>query len=252
MYYYIVEPLTTQAEKKRVEEIKMILSQLGIAGEFAVASPARTVEEHLELAFRKGFSTIVGIGRDSLASQVAGRLIATGYTKAALGFIPLQTGQELWQMIGATSIRQICESLRTRRVLSIDAMAINDEKFFITPATAHFSRPLRFQLIFPHYGLEGQFTNLSIMPTGQLTISDASQVTQSWFSRLFRKPQADNSSATQLMIEECQLLTERPCSLIVDSLAFAQTPIQLQHRPQVLKLIVNRAKITEKENSSTN
>jgi diacylglycerol kinase family enzyme len=250
MYYYIVEPLTTQAEKRKIEEIKAILSQLGIAGEFAVASPARTVEEHMQLAIKKGFSTVVGIGSDALANKVASTLLRYRHDQAAMGVIPFSPQQQLWQMIGGTNLREICESLRTRLIISIDAVRLTERDFFITEASIHQEQPVRFHLAYNHLHLAGQFTDLTITNTGFVQLWDSTynpppQAGLPFLKKLFGTSQtAENRSLTQFQSKTWQFETEKPCDVLVNGEPATQTPLLVELLPKALKLIVNRARMT--------
>lgn len=244
MYFYVAEPITTQAERRKIEEIKSLLSQLGIAGEFAVASPARTVEEHLELAFRKGFTTIVGIGSDALINKVASRLLYHQYDRAAVGAIPLSTSQILWQMVGAHSLKELGEILRARLLLPIDAVVFNEQHACITSAAIRLDRPVSFRLSYNASELSGQFTDLTIKTDGQLRLQDRTYQTQgSFFDRFFGKRAEKNLSVTSLSKERWQLTTGEPCSLLVAGQVVTKTPLKVLRRPKALKLIVHRAKI---------
>lgn len=251
MYYYITEPLTTSAEKKRVEDIKSILSQLGIAGEFAVASPARTVTEHLDLAFKKGFTTIVGIGDDALANTIASAMLHRNYDKAALGMIPWDNRQELWQMIGAHSIKDLCQTLRTRLVTSVDAVELDSTHSFITSAAMILPKPVRFRLTYNTVVMLGQCTHLTISKDGQVEIWDetyrlAGKQSGSFLGRLFGASNNNDHSLslTSFVSDHWQFETEQPCPLLVSGVKATETPLEVIRRPKALKLIVNRAKIT--------
>lgn len=250
MYYYITEPLITSAERKRIEDIKTILAQLGIAGEFAIASPARTVEEHLELAFKKGFTTIVGIGSDALANTVASTMIKYTYDKGVFGFIPFSNKQQLWQMIGAHSLRDHCQTLRTRMLISVDAVELNKDYSFITQADMALAKPIRFRLNYRQLDIMGQCTNLSVNTDGHIQIWDntyqspfASKGT--FFSRLMGSHEDTSMlSLTSIIADRWQFETETPSPILVNGAVATQTPLDATRRPKALKLIVNRAKIT--------
>lgn len=252
MYYYITEPLTTSAERKRIDDIKSILSQLGIAGEFAIASPARTVAEHLELAFKKGFTTIVGVGSDSLANTVASTMLHHNYDKAVLGFIPLNNRQQLWQMIGAASTREHCAILRSRHVMPINAIELNDEQSCITSARLTTPEPVRFQLLLNQAKISGQYTDLSIDLSGLVTIWDQTyqshKQSAGFLAKLFgNSNDGTNLSATSFTAERWQFATEQPLPVTVDGVTFATTPLDVTYRKKALKLIVNRARIATVE-----
>ncbi len=252
MYYYIAEPTTTNIERKKIEEIQSILSQLGIAGEFAVASPARSVEEHLELAFRKGFTTIVGIGSDALANQVASSIFREGYDTAVLGFIPLRPRQALWNMIGTTTIREACQQLRTRFVVSIDALQIDATHTLITDAVIQLPAPVRFLLHYRGSTIQGQLTDATISHNGTITLTDTTYRPKpqgrSLLERIFGgRKQAIELASTSVQASRWQLETETPCSITVDGSVVATTPLDATTRPKALKLITVRDKVAKEK-----
>ena len=252
MYYYIAEPITTKAEKKKIEDIQSILSQLGIAGEFAIASPARSVEENLELAFKKGFTTIVGIGSDALANQIASTILHAGYQQAALGFIPLSPSQVLWQMIGTNTVKDACQQLRTRFVVSADALQLSPERALITDAVIHLPSPVRFLLHYRGSVIQGEFTDALIERIGKVTLTDRTyqspQARRSFFEQLFGSSKPSLSTATTIIqAPRWQLETETPCNITVDNLVVAQTPLDAITKPKALKLITKRDKLTKEK-----
>lgn len=253
MYYYITEPLTTKAERRKIDEIKSLLSQLGIAGEFAVASPARTVEEHLELAFRKGFTTVVGIGSDALACKVAGTILSHHYDRAVMGMIPLSPAQEMWSVIGVRNLRDIGEALRSRRLQSMDVLMVGPKQGIITDATIQTSSPVRFELHYKEVALLGKLTDVVVSPNGEVKLWDREANRPAGFlGRLFGGSGNDQAAITHLAADRWQLATAKPCDLTVSGQIVAQTPLDVVARPKALKLIVNRAIITpEKETTST-
>lgn len=243
MYFYVSESLTSPNEHRRIEEIKSLLSELGIAGEFAVASPARTVEEHMELAFHKGFTTIVGIGSDALASKVAATLFRYDPERAAMGMIPLQPAQQLWSLIGVKTTRQAIELLSQRRLMTIDMLELGRHRAIITSATIRLNTPVRFELSFGQAALSGQFTDLVIEPSGQVTLADNTLTTLPLWSRLWRWPTADPLATTRFTANRWRFTTEKSCDVVIANQIVAQTPLDAKRRPRVLNLIVDRAKI---------
>lgn len=246
MYYYIAEPVTTQSERRRLDEIKSILSQLGIAGEFAIASPARTVPEHLQLAFSKGFSTIVGIGTDALISTVAGCMLTYHYEKAVLGAIPFKPDQSLAKMIGASTLADFAQTLRARRTIDIDAVRFGQLEAIVSEAKISLSEPMEFKLSYQSVLAQGLFTELLIRPSGELEIglSPKSNFTR-FLNRLFnqQKPQ-QNSSTTKLQLSSWQFSTKETCSLKIGDQKIVDTPFEAKTYKKALKLIVKRANIT--------
>lgn len=249
MYYYIAEPITTQAERRKIEDIKSLLSQLGIAGEFAVASPARTVEEHLELAFSKGFTTIVSVGSDALACKVAATMLQRHYDKAVLGVIPLRTEQALWPLIGAKTLREVGDALRTRFLVPLDVVELGPGQAFITEAQMHRPKPVKFKLRYNRVELMGQCTDMIMKMSGEVELWDATygQAT-GLLGRLFGTRSTASLSKTVFQADHWQFATAEASSIMIGREVVAQTPLEVIRRPKALKLIVNRAIVApEKE-----
>ncbi len=252
MYYYIVEPVTTASEQKRIEQIKLILSKLGIAGEFVIASPTKSVEERLRLALRRGFTTIVAIGSDILANEVASSLLTYSDERASLGVIPSDPHQTLWQMVGAQSLNQITDLLRERSTTSIDAISLTNHRAFITEATISLNQPVHFQIAYERVFIEGLLNRLTVQPDNLVTLANEANVNPKstpFLNRLFGKVESPGQAMiTRFQTPLWQLTTEQPCSLLIAGQPWAETPLAFAHRPKALKLIVDRAKITtEKE-----
>lgn len=247
MYYYVAEPISTRNERRRIEEIKSLLSQLGIAGEFVVASPARSVEECLDLAFKKGFTTIVGIGSDALACRLASAVIGTGNDRIALGMIPLQPQSQLWSMLGVTSVQEIGESLRTRLLESFDAVELGDGRCSIVRAVISLSSPVNFKLAYKRAIFAGSFTDLTLDPSGIVRIWDRNVGQVGFWQGLFGLKKSAQESVTQLTGNHWQFVTQMSCELTVGGQAIATTPLSVTFRSKPLKLIVNRATIAPEE-----
>lgn len=247
MYYYIVDQLTTSAEKRKIEEIQSILSQLGIAGEFTIATPGRTVEELLLFAFKKGFTTIVSVGTDALANRVASSLIYHGYDQAAFGIIPFSHNQRLSRMVGYGSLRENCETLRTRLTMSIDALSLNEHSVIITEACIALEKPVAFQLRYDQVILHGLLTDLQIDPTGEVLILDkryqALQKSKKARIGFWSERNKPTTGLTHLRLKRWSLATQPVCHVTVDRAVLAETPLLVERRPNALKLIVNRAKL---------
>ncbi len=246
MYYYIVEPLTTQAEKKKLDDIKAMLAQLGITGEFAIASPARTAEEHLELAIRKNFTTIVGIGSDALANTIASGILDHGHDQIAMGVIPLDANQTLWQLTGNRSLKEASQALRQRLLSPITAIELNPTQVAITDVVITQPQPVKFQIAYNTIELSGQLTDLTINRQGLVQFWDQSlrptAASPSWLQRIFSSAPIDQS-ISQFTALHWQLATETPVSVMAGGQIIAATPLTVTIRQKVLKLITNRAKM---------
>jgi diacylglycerol kinase family enzyme len=247
MYYYIAEPPTTQNEQKQLDDIRKILDQLGISGEFAITSESRPASDHLELALRKHFTTVVGIGSDSLANAIATTILHYDADKTAMGMIPLHP-TTVGRMIGGNSIRDFCNILRARLLVPIDTVSLNPQCAFITTAEAALDQPAPFRLTYDTVQMIGEFTNLSVTTHGLVRIWNGGTSQEAaptgFMKRLFRPVEQQNLTLTQFVANSWSFETESPIPIAVAGQTVTETPLQVNRRPKTLKLIVNRARIS--------
>lgn len=128
MYYYIFD-IKKCKKRSQVEAIKDYLGGLGISGEFAVPSAAQSVAELVDLGLSKQYSTIVGIGSDSIANEMASKLAGR---KEAMGFIPLEVSPELASLIGTDNWKDACDILRFRKITEIRLGKTASGQYFLT------------------------------------------------------------------------------------------------------------------------
>lgn len=248
MYYYISEPPIKSDEQRKVDEIKSILSTLGIAGEFATASPSKTVEEYLVSAFRKGFSTIVGIGHDELATKIASCLWFSQYERAVMGFIPLSISQTLAKMVGTSSIKESCELLRVRLIKDIDCLVLNQEVVAITDLRSSVQTKCSFRLRFKKIELTGSYTDLIAKPNGEVILFDRQFMATGHalpiWQRLWRNEQQPDLARTQFQANSWSLETIPSQSVMVGEAVLAETPLTVLRQIEALKFITKRAKLS--------
>lgn len=128
MYYYIFD-LKKLKKRSQVESIKDHLNVLGISGEFSFPSAAQTTEELVKLALSKQYTTIVSVGGDELAADIASQLVGR---KEAMGIIPLESSEELCSIVGTDNWREACEILRYRKINEIFLGRLATGKSFLT------------------------------------------------------------------------------------------------------------------------
>jgi len=158
MYYYIFD-LKKCKKNSQVTDIKNYLSSLGISGEFTYPSAAYTTEELVDLALSKKYNTIVGIGGDEIANQIAVKLC--GQTEA-MGIIPLEVSDDLMEMIGASNWKEAAESLRYRKIKETKIGLTANGKGFLTNLSLGIKGPTEITIEFRDYMIQTRAIDMII------------------------------------------------------------------------------------------
>ena len=64
MYYYLVEPQRIHDGEVFLERLANLTTDLGIAGEMVVPSPAKPIAQLIDIGLTKGYTTLVCVGSD--------------------------------------------------------------------------------------------------------------------------------------------------------------------------------------------
>lgn len=243
MYYYIFEAGLDIKEREQIKQIKDYLSSLGIAGEMTTPTPSRNVEDLVELAAAKRYSTIVAVGGVTLINQVARALSAY---PIVFGIIPLEKQGDLSHLIGASDWKSAADALKKRRLQSVQQGLLNDAFCFLTPATIQFGEEEIYTVdtsdfsfsatggtvtISPGRGKAAETTSLFVEITQPVSASKKGLF--SFFSKKADLPQESRFSLTSLT-----LTTPTPRSVIVAGSEITQTPLTCSTEKTALKLIV--------------
>ncbi len=246
MYYYIMEPPKGNLVSRQ-EKIKDILGDLGIAGETVTPSSARTIEELANLGIMKGYSTIVAVGGETVANKVINVLATQKITKeAVLGIIPNDFNNPLAKKINVSDIRVACEALKYRKLQTIDICQIEPNKYFITEGIIE--NPRNRNLYFSTDNFSGVAkANRTIIQPGLKIFMHDKALEGSAFGRfykwLFKKEEKDVFSS---FFETKRIRFESEnsnLSIKISGETIAKTPVTLNNRPRVLKIIVARDKL---------
>jgi len=158
MYYYIFD-IKKCKKRSVVSDIKNYLSFLGISGEFTYPSSAYSVAELVSLGLSKKYNTIVGIGDDEIANQIAASL----YGKSeAMGLIPIEATETLANLIGTRSWKEAADSLRYRRIAEMKIGLIANGGAFLTEVDINAKNPVEVTLEFKDYLLQAKVRDLKI------------------------------------------------------------------------------------------
>lgn len=235
MYYYIIDIPKNKSDRNQQERIKNILSLLGISGEIAKVSPARTVAELAAMGVEKGYSTIVAIGGDELVNQVAS-IIAN--TDSVLGIIPVNASTSVTNLIGTNDVKKACEILQKRNLHPIDMACIEPSKRFLTQAMIESPRILQVQAEIDKYYLETQANKIIIDYNLGVHFINETQ-SGSWLKNLFgfSSSSKDSQSHSFFPAHKLRLRTHEIVPLKIGQITIAKTPIVAHQEPGVLKII---------------
>lgn len=241
MYYYVVEAAPRSAQGRAQQRVRTLLADLGILGEFAIASPARGVEELALMGVEKGYTTIVAVGGGRTANKVASVIQGKGI---AMGLIPTETNSVLHELIGSVDIKTACTALKGRKLTPKNLVLIEPNKYVLTQASIHFVKPYPVELELDNYQLNVAATDLVIFDSLYVRISNRkalpSPITR-WAMALFgRRPPPNIDSV--LPSEQIRVISPVNALVIVEHEIVAKTPTVFRLKRNALQLIVARGK----------
>jgi diacylglycerol kinase family enzyme len=231
------------------EKVKNILGDLGIAGETVTPSPARTIEELATLGIIKGYSTVVAVGSENLVDKIITVIInQKGAKDVVLGVIPADFNSPIARKIHIKDLRDACNTLKYRKLTTIDVCFIEPNKYFLTEAIIETSKSIDAYLTLDHIKAGLPFNKIVIKPGLRVYIDDESSPGKNklfgWLlGKKEEKGYASFFKTKKIRIET--LATNVPVK--VDNETIAKTPITCQNRSKALKIIVARDTINLKE-----
>lgn len=245
MYYYIFEPPQGPKEFERTAQIKELLSTLGIAGEMTAPLPGKTVEDLVELAIHKRYSTIIAVGSMELINRAAQALQPH---EVVFGIIPTIEHPDISRLIGVSDWKSAAEQLKRRRFQLVRQGSINHQIYFLTPAHLTIPSDSHFELDTDDFHLQGRGGQITISPAHQaegqpdsslwVEIEGSTSKSQGFLHFFSRKPTAPANSHFQL--EALQLTTQKEVAVMVAGSLLCHTPIICQSLEKPLKLIVSK------------
>lgn len=240
MYYYIFQSPKKYSEGKTHERIKNILTVLGISGETTLVSPARSASELALMGVEKGYSTIVTIGSDEIINEVASSICGSG---AVLGIIPIDASADINNLVGTNDIKKACESLKRRRLKTINMGFIEPDINFLTKVTIEANKTLSVQSEINDYYFETSADKIVI--DHNLGVKMYTFKEKGFLDNLFSfMGNNDNTRYFSFFnAERLRLRTHEIIPVKIGDLAVAKTPIVAYRRPKALKIIKFCSKI---------
>ncbi len=245
MYYYIAEPPQTKQDQAVITALRAQLIPEGIAGEFVFRTPGQSAARLARAALGQGFSTVVAVGNDSLASEIASALYDE---QAALGVVPMHASDSLLQLLGYTDWKAAIQTLRHRKLILHDLGTVNGDYFFLTNVVVRSSKPTKLSLHMDRFTAMLQTDELHvILSTEHEPFSVPGVINFTvfkhknaplWTKSLFGKRELNIE--TLLRSEQAVLQCRDTAVIYQGSHEIAETPASLAVIPQAVRIIVAR------------
>lgn len=245
MYYYIFEGPRSTKMRNRYEKIRNYIIEYGIGGEIAVASPARSAEELTQMGLERGYTTFVAVGSDSEINKVLTVIQNSEHFRdIAFGAIPINPNSILFTLIKCADVREACEALKHRRIVTTDLAFIEPNRYFLSPARLDIGGPTKVELVSDLWQIDSYIEELVVHPdmTIEFVTSGKRSCLQKLTNWLLGKKPA-NISRSIFRPRTILITAPQTLSLSIGSNMIAKTPLTIYRKPKVLRLIVKRDKI---------
>lgn len=249
MYYYIFD-LKKCKKKSLVTDIKNYLSFLGISGEFTYPSTAYSTKELVELGLSKKYNTIVGVGGDEVANDIAGALCGRS---EAMGLIPIEASDDLSLLIGTKNWKEACDNLRFRRIAEMRIGRTANGGAFMTTLNLDLKVPTAITIEFKDYIVQAKTKELLIsnfhmhqqkiapdyLDICLQSISD-NKSTIAKFSSFLGFGDNKEKDGSLFRARSLRLFTSSQISLLSNGHQIAKTPQLIESSDDNLRLIVGK------------
>ena len=239
MYYYVFDPPQGPKEYERTAQIKEYLGTLGIAGEMVQTQPGRSVEQLVESALAKRYSTIIAVGGSELINRMAGALAPHD---VVFGIIPLVEHEDIRTLIGTTDWKTAADQLKRRRWGICRVGLFSNGIVFLTAAHLDLGISHHFQISTNDFAIQGSGGLLTVTPaqdgdqaTLLVELTERTPEKKRWW-RQFGKNESE-SPYTSLPLTEFTIETFPILPVTVAGIEVCQTPISLKSEQKTLKLI---------------
>lgn len=244
MYYYIVDPPQTKTDQQIVNSIRKLVVTEGIAGEFVFRTPGQSASHLAEKALKQGFSTVVSVGEDTLAGELASVLYDQS---CALGIIPIHASDALHNIIGYSDWRAGLSALRARKLALRDIGVINGEFSFLTEVVLRSPKPTIFHAHMNRFTANIESDSLILRLSNDIVPFDVPGVIN---FVVLQKPRGhgffglggtrDAEISTLIRSEQGVVQTDAPVAVYYADKSITQTPLSVSIIPQTIRMIVAR------------
>lgn len=240
MYYYILETPENRAVRQAYQRLRDIVTNLGIAGEMVLASPARTPEELATMGLEKGYSTIVAVGGDAHINQVATTIVG----QAVFGIVPINASPAVVDLVGSSDLREAAHFLKYRRLVTTGTVLVEPDTTIFLDAVITAPKTAKVNLVIDNrVRAFAYFQRLTINRQLELTIESSYQLAPKKFLGLFNVGNEAITSKSIFHGKNIRLVTEPELPITVSGHTIASTPIQLRLIPESLKVITKRGTV---------
>lgn len=247
MYYYIVDPPQTKTDQQIISTIRNRLVPEGIAGEFIYRTPGQAASGLAAKALQQGFSTIVGIGNDNLASELA---VALYDQPAALGIIPLHATSSLHELIGFSDWRIGIDALKNRKLALRDLGTINAEIGFLTDCFIRSKKLTEFHLHMARFAATMSASEIIVRLSSDTEPFNIPGVinyvimperrSRGVIGAIFSSAQTEID--TLLRSEQAVIQSRDEAVIEYGNQTIAHTPVTISIIPQAIRMVVARVK----------
>ncbi len=186
------------------------------------------------MGVEKGYSTIVAVGSDEVINEVASSICDSG---AVLGVIPIDASSDIVNLVGAKDIKNCCESLKKRRLKTINMGYIEPNINFLTKVEISSKKRLSVQAEINEYYFETSADKVII--DHNLGV-DLFNYKEKGFIENFLGFFGSNDNIqyhSHFNAERLRLRTHEIIPVKIGSASVAKTPIVAYKRPRALKII---------------
>jgi diacylglycerol kinase family enzyme len=244
-YFYLYDSyLQDRSHATSLIKLETVLTDLGIQGKVGRLTLLKSVRDLVDGAVRDGADTIVAVGNDITASQVASALVR--HRRVTMGIIPIGTEkQAIAEILGVPAGITACHALSGRILTTINLGRINSH-YFLQSVTAHGTPTLELENMFsvhleaPH---DIHIVNLGWLGENTPTNPDAHVLTAlltptnraGWLAKRTR-----TKHTTTLPFESARLLSVDDASLVIDGYRMLKTPATINVVPGAIRIIVGK------------
>ncbi|MEK7548544.1 MAG: diacylglycerol kinase family protein [Patescibacteria group bacterium] len=237
MYYYILEPPSSRSVRQIHQRLRDLLTNLGIAGEIVMASPARPAEELTAIGVNRGYSTIVAVGADNFINKIAVGLIE----KAVLGIVPIGASAEIEELVGASGIKEAAEALKYRRLSDCPTVIVAPDTHLFISGVIESPKLAKVSLVLDNRVKAFAYFNRIVVNRGlEIKIESTHQTKSRRILGLFSVGGELVRSESSFHARSLRLVTDPELPMKVAGETIAVSPIQMRLHPQSLKVITRR------------
>lgn len=263
MYYFVLEQPKNRWQASFQNKIVAALEDLQIIGEIAKANPIQKPEDLCLMGLKKGYTTIVVIGSDTMINNLSAIIAKKG---ATLGIIPMDEKSSFYGLIGANNWEEATQALPKRRVETFDLGRVAVDRFFLTYVNVvSSSRKKISQVIiqFKDYQIEVPAKNITItngaldtvnsqiiknsFSDGIIDIYISTQLSRennSFLSSIFNKTDKPYYSSV-FHAKKIKIFGKEEILDIVapDGKILIKTPAEISIVPNIVKIIIKKAEL---------